>query len=156
VSAFIEVPAEAVPTRVQTAVARMLALVEPDLDLPPVRVRWFRWSETSALPRSADDLALRVLNIDRTDWAHLKGKALDVPIPTIWLHARLLPPAFAAGAAAHEARHIWQARTWTSADDHESDRRIANAEPDAYQYQARMMRLWALGEEDDNGENWRP
>jgi hypothetical protein len=137
-SAFVEAPASQVPAQVQTSVAQMLEIVERDLELPPLRVRWFRWSETSEPPHATDDLALAVLNLDRVDWAQLKGKPLAFPIPTIWLRATLRP-ALAAEVAAHEARHIWQQLTWTAEDDDRKE--PTNAERDAYAYQERMARF---------------
>ncbi|HXJ78267.1 MAG TPA: hypothetical protein VMS64_06240 [Candidatus Methylomirabilis sp.] len=101
----------AVRRATRLAVANALEAVVKDLQLPRLRVRWFKgacgyWDDT--------DAALYALSSKIRP--RLLGAAVSaVEPPVIWLRATLKPPV-AALLAAHEARHVWQERTLAEHD----------------------------------------
>lgn len=128
---FQEVAEDQVQKSVLRAARDALAAVEYDLEIGPIRIRWFKLKSGVTWDPCDQDIAFAVLNgppIDRT----MLGKAVvaeGVEPQVIWLRARM-KPAIAAVIVAHEARHLWQDKNW---DDTGPDRR-EREEKDARDY----------------------
>ena len=117
----------AVRRATRVAVAETLAAVAKDLELPRMRVRWFKgargyWDDT--------DAALYALSSKIRP--RLLGAAVSaVEPPVIWLRATL-KPAVAALLAAHEARHVWQERTLAEQDRRRWHEPTSESDADEY------------------------
>lgn len=128
-----EVPNMSVPRSTRGAVSETLAAVAKDLSLPRVKVRWFKgarayWDVTDAALYA---LASRIR-------PGLKGASVAfVDPPVIWLRATLRP-AVAALLAAHEARHLWQARTLDETDRRRWHEPTSERDADDYAWQGAL------------------
>ncbi len=151
---FEEVAAKAVREPVRQAVALMLAVVEHDLHLPPVSVRWFRprkgkvppWKRKNGRKLREVDPAYMSLNRGSNP-RRLSGLAVAMKRESlIWLRATMQTENIVI-IAAHEARHLWQFRNWTG----EESRR--QAERDATDYAWEVSFDYCIEERKMNREN---
>ena len=101
--------APSVASATRDAAARMLAHVAADLSLEHVRLAWFAASPSPLSPAEMEDPVLQALNTHHGGGEELQGRVLTTHPDVIWLRSDLTP-LLAARNAAHEARHVWQAR----------------------------------------------
>jgi hypothetical protein len=122
-----------VPRSTRVAVSEALDAVARDLRLPRMQVRWFKGARAhwDAADAALYALASRIR-------PGLKGASVSfVDPPVIWLRATLRP-AVAALLAAHEARHLWQARTLDENDRRRWHEPTSEQDADDYAWQGAL------------------
>ena len=108
---FQEVAEDQVQKSVLRAARDALAAVEWDLEIGPIRIRWFKLKSGVTWKLFDEDIAFMKLNAPPFD-PKMRGLPVEVVEPqVIWLCARL-KPASAMLVVAHEARHLWQHKNW--------------------------------------------
>jgi hypothetical protein len=128
-----EVPAMSVPLSTRMAVREALDTVASDLQLPRVRIRWFKGARACW-----DDMDDALYALSTRIRPGLQGAAVPAAEPpVIWLRATLRP-GVAALLAAHEARHLWQQRTLPEADRRRWHVPTSERDADEYAWQGAL------------------